>query len=444
VLVARQNGKTHLLKVLNLFWLFIEDQPLSVITSTSLAMAKELFDVIAADAEGIAALRSKIRVVRRANGDNMVKTTKMCRCIFKAANRKGGRGLTINRLNCDELREHHDYTAYDAAVPAMSAVPTSQGWFTSNAGGDDSIVLNDMRRDALAGVDPRLGLFEYSAHDGADLEDEEGWAQANPNLGRRLHVDDMRGAAARARLNGGEQEAGYRTERLCQHVRVLNAAIDPKKWAEGAVEADMTALRGRLAWCLEISLDEQHAALLAAGPVREGVYRIAVRKAWSGFDATRQLREELPGLLATYRPRIFGWYPNGPAAALTTQLRNAGVKFPRNVQIEEIKGDTPAVCMGFAEQVRTGAIEHPDDELINTQVLGAEKKGTGDRWVFSRKGDGHVDVVYGAAGAVHLSRLLPTSLSMETPLGDDIAEEYESMKDEYELESDELEHETEL
>jgi hypothetical protein len=75
--------------------------------------------------------------------------------------------------------------------------------------------------------------------------------------------------------------------------------------------------------------------------------------------------------------------------------------------VEEIRGELAAVCMGLAEQVTAGKIAHSDDPLLNDHIGGAERLYRGDTWVFSRKGDGHCDAAYAAAGAVHLARTLP-------------------------------------
>lgn len=82
----------------------------------------------------------------------------------------------------------------------------------------------------------------------------------------------------------------------------------------------------------------------------------------------------------------------------------------------EIRSETTAVCMGFAEQVAAGKVIHSDDPLINAHVEGAEPLRRGEGWVFRRgagtntadaDADGHVDAAYAAAGAVHLARTLP-------------------------------------
>jgi hypothetical protein len=120
-------------------------------------------------------------------------------------------------------------------------------------------------------------------------------------------------------------------------------------------------------------------------------------------------------LLAKVKPQALGWFPSGPAAALAADLtdrRKAGRPSwpPAGVTVEEIRGEVSAVCMGFAEQVGAAQIVHSDDPLLNAHVAGAERLKRGDAWVFSRRGAGHVDATYAAAGAVHLARTLPSPI----------------------------------
>ena len=63
ILVARQNGKTHLLRTLALYWLFVVQWPLVVGTSTNLDYARESWEKAVGAGEVTAATRS-----RRASG----------------------------------------------------------------------------------------------------------------------------------------------------------------------------------------------------------------------------------------------------------------------------------------------------------------------------------------------------------------------------------------
>jgi hypothetical protein len=83
---------------------------------------------------------------RKTNGETESWTLDDCRYKIAASNEEGGRSLTINRGIADELRQHHDYEAWDAFEPACSPMD-AQIWALSNAGDDKSVVLNDLRQD---------------------------------------------------------------------------------------------------------------------------------------------------------------------------------------------------------------------------------------------------------------------------------------------------------
>lgn len=427
VLVARQNGKTHVCRVLTLFWLYVECWPLTLATSTNLDYAKESWESVVATAEGndvLAALTPK-NGIRRANGEQCLSTVDRCRHKIAASNRKGGRSLSIDRLVMDELREHQSWEAWNAAVPATNARPYAQIVCITNSGDDKSVVLNALRDSALGETDRRLGLFEWSAPDGSDPTDPMAWVAANPNLGRRLDVDTIAGPAARAKAAGGEELAGFLTEQLCMRVRSMDSAVDPGAWTKAAAIGSLDAVRGRVALCLDISPDGLHATLCAAAAVLPGVTRVEVVAAWSGVGCSQQLRADLPDWIARVKPRSLGWFPSGPAAALAADLSKTKRKGwpPPGVTIDEIRTEQASVCMGFAEQVIAGRVLHSDDALLTSHVTGSSKLRTGDRWVFSRKGEGHCDAAYAAAGAVHIARTLPAPRSTRSVVSSEVAAE---------------------
>lgn len=441
VLVARQNGKTELLVVLVLFWLFVELRRLVVGTSTNLDYARESWEKARDLAKSIDHLAAGITDERKVNGQETLETAavvdvdgretvRRCRYKIAASNRKGGRSLTIERLVLDELREHQTWSAHDAAVPAMIAVPDAQAWAITNQGDDTAVVLHAYREAALAfletGVgDERLGLFEWSAPDGAKPTDVDGLAAANPNLGRRIDAPTLLAAAARAEAAGGQQLTGFKTEHMCVYVPLLDPAIDPADWAGCRDAGDLADLRDRIAACVDVSLDGQHATLAVAALMPDGRVRVEVVHAWTGPRCTREMRAELPDLVARITPRALGWFPAGPAAAVAADLadpekrnragaakdrdrrRAAAAWPPAGVDVEELRADVDAVCMGFASLVRDAGVAQSDDPLLNAHVLGAERQRQGDRWRFTRRGVGHCDAAYAAAGAVHLARTLP-------------------------------------
>lgn len=421
ILVARQNGKTELLVILILFWLFIEERAWVLGTSTNLDYAKESWEKAVELAEECDALAEDIAFngIRRANGQEVLKTVHKARYRIAASNRKGGRSKTLDRLVMDELREHADWSAYNAAVPTMNAVWDAQAWLISNQGDHSAVVLDSLRKQALAFIetgegDERLGLLEWSAPDGSRADSVPGLRQANPNIGYRIDLANLLGDARRAQAAGGDELTGYLTEILCMKVPILNPAIDAQRWKDCLDQTpEIAGARGAL--CFDVSLDNGHATLAAASMLPNGKVRVRVVKSWDDMAA---MRREMRGWVRKVGPRRIGWFPSGPAAAYTAVLEDNDQADwpPKGVEIEPIRSEVPAVCMGFAELVDAGDVAHPDDPLINAQVAGTEKKHQGDAWVFTRRGSGHCDATYAVAGAAHLARTLPDEKPLPRPM----------------------------
>lgn len=419
LIVARQAGKTHLLTTLALFWLFKEQHKLVLGMSTNRDTAHEAWAAACELAQEVPALADRLgrNGVRTANGQEHLLTDTGARYKIAASNRRGGRGLAIDRLIIDELREHDDWTAYNAATPAMNARPHAQAFMISNQGDENAIVLDALRSSALHFLDTgegdaRLGLLEWSAEDDADPLDPAAWAAANPNLGRRVDHDTIAGPARRAARAGGAELAGFRTEILCQRVRMLNPAIDGAAWRRCLDVGTLDDVRSRVALCVDVSPDQQHATLVAAATLDDGRVRVEVVGAWEGSKCTQEMRAALPALVARIRPRSLGWFPSGPAAALAADLADRKKSGrtgwpPPGTLVEEIRGEIASCCMGLNEQVVAGRVAHSADPLLDMHVGGAERLKRGDAWVFSRKGEGHCDAAYAAAGAVHLARTMP-------------------------------------
>jgi phage terminase large subunit-like protein len=421
-LVARQNGKTVLCRVLTLYWMFVDQVPLILGTSTSRDTAKESWRKTIEMAEGIDLLAGEMAPLhtRETIGEEAFFNLAGSRYRFAAPNNRAGRSMTVYRLILDELREHKTWDTYNAAYKAMTAVYDGQAVAITNQGDANAVVLDSLRDMALEYIelgsgDPRLGLFEWSAPNGCDPTDPHALAMANPSLNRRgIFLDSMIGEAMRAKRAGGLELASFRTETLCQRVTVLDAAIDEEAWDNAGTDSpvDLAEHRQRTALCFDVAPDGSHATLVAAATV-DGTTHVEVVKTWIGYGCTKQLRADLPGIVERIKPRTLAWFPGGPAAFVAADLvkrRNGKPVFSRRVVVEELKAETPAVCMGLAEQVLSGEIQHPKDDMLTGQVKATQKLMQGDRWVFTRRGTTPVDGTYATAGAVHAARTLPAPL----------------------------------
>ena len=277
VLVARQNGKTHFLKIITLWWLFVDlpgtriGKPTVLSTSSKLEYARETWQAAIDTAERAPMLAEEIAPngIRRRGGEETFSTVHNTRYKIAASNDDAGRSLTVDRLALDELRKHSDWTAWNAAEPTTNSVDDAQIVCLSNQGDRRAVVLRAHRQSALTFInegvgDERLGLFEWSSPDNSDPTNPVALAQANPNFNRRWMGDSLLGSAHRAVAAGGDQLAGFKIENMCMEVPVLNPAINPTGWKDGLDPGDMDDLRDQLAACIDVSLDGQHACLLVA------------------------------------------------------------------------------------------------------------------------------------------------------------------------------------
>lgn len=450
LLVARQNGKTELIELLILYWLYVCQVEMVLGTSSKLDYARESWDEVRKRIMRRRWLRDELAPngIRKANGEQTITILtpdpladpddpdapgRECRYKIAAATEDAGRSLTVHRLVLDELRKHNDFTCHDAAVPTTNAVPDAQIWALSNQGDDTAVVLHELRGQALTFIergigDYRLGLLEWSAPDGSDPTDAHALAAANPNVGRyrdRNHWDDLMGPALRAKAAGGKQLAGFRIEFMCMRVPRLNPAIDEAAWRAGAwpggdEPADQSypledRLREHVVLAFDVSPDERHAVLYAAAlDDDEATVWGDVVASW---ESPAGLRSDLPGLVRKIRPLAVGWFPGGPAAAVAAAMtrrregRNARTAWPPpGIRFVEITSDVPAACMGLAELVAAGQFRHGNDPLTNDHVIGAEKLQVGDRWRFVRGTEerpAHCSGAYAVAGAAHLARITP-------------------------------------
>lgn len=429
ILVARQNGKSFLLVILALWWMFVECVPIVLGTSSKLEYAKEAW----AKAVKIVEKNAKLwaycdpRRYKREGNNEIVLYTKGEDNRYKiaAANDDAGRSLTVDRLILDEFRRHFDWSCYNAAIPTQQAVWDAQAWLITNQGDYRSEPLHSLRKSALTGLrtktgNPTLFIAEWSGAEGTDTELRthgltgaviKALAQANPNVGTRLRWDALLNQAQKVIDSGSaEMMNGFIIESLCMAVDQLDPAIDQFAWTECSKGGDLSALRDRIALVFDVSLDGLHVTLTAAARRDDGMIVLDVVAAWDGPNAKAQFRKEFLGYVKKIKPRAIGWFPGGPAAVVAADMskrraRPGEPSFPpKGIPVEEIRDDATAACMGFADLVTARQISHGDDPLQTGHVLGADKLEQGERWRFMRRGTGQCDAAYAAAGATHLAR----------------------------------------
>ena len=456
-LVARQQGKSYLLRIIALWALYVRRAGMVLGAAQSLDIARETWLLavdLARSAPETAAEIPAVGGVRFTNGEQCLTLADGQRYRITAATRGAGRGLSVDVLLLDELREHRDWLAWAALSKTTLARPDALICAVSNAGDDQSVVLNDLRTRALdaiarcrtereagvdpVGPDPSGGLFlaEWSAPEGCALDDPAGWRAAMPGL----NVDVVGPAGwqpapitteAVLGFLGTDPPAVFRTELLCTRVGVLDTAFDPIDWARCSDPTfSLRSARESVAVCVDVALDGEHvtacgaARLPAIGGHGERV-GVTVLGAWSGRSAVAVAERALPGILAGVRPVEIGWFPTSPVGSLGPVLRRLRRTTRRIVpQIKDgrvVLDDEHSTAQlsatlereaaqGLDQLLRTGRLVHNNDPLLTAQALAAQRvdsPGGESGWKLTRRGGGHCDAAYAAAGAVHLARTVP-------------------------------------
>ena len=105
LLMARQNGKTHLARMRVLGGLFLFNERNHIILSSARAMALTTFREIVDAIEGAPELKAQLKQIRYTNGAEAIILKSGARLDVKAATRDSARGATADFLFIDELRE---------------------------------------------------------------------------------------------------------------------------------------------------------------------------------------------------------------------------------------------------------------------------------------------------------------------------------------------------
>lgn len=359
ILVARQNGKTTIIEVKSLWKMYVLRVLLVIGTAQTLEYAEESWDKAVEIAESIPELEADIAHVDKTNGKKMLKLVGGPRWKIATASRRGGRSLTGDDVNLDELREHLDWLAWGAVTKTTMARPNAQIFAFSNAGDDRSVVLNDLQAKARAAAinpsaaDPSLGLFEWSAPDDVKctcvrppdephrpecrLWDRRAWAQANPSLGYTITEE----AIASALMT--DPEPIFRTEVLCQRVESLAGkwrVFSEAAWV--AREDPLARPAGRPALAVAVTPDRATAAVGAAAPRAGGGRLVDVLEHHPG-GGVRWVLSVLPELEQRYDPLVIVINDK----ALADEAEKAGLKVIR-ASIGDVAAGAAALYDGIA------------------------------------------------------------------------------------------------
>jgi phage terminase large subunit-like protein len=391
LLIARQNGKTHLARVRILAGLFLFNERSIVAMSSNRGMALDTFRKVCDVIEDNPLLAAQVRQIRVANGQESIELLSGARYEIVAATRDGSRGKTADLLFVDELREISD-EAWTAAKPITRARPNSQILLTSNAGDAFSHVLNNLRERALSYPPKSLGFWEYSADDFSKLTDKDAWYQANPALGYIVDEETIAEAIATS-----TPEAS-RTETLCQWVSALKSPW-PYRAFEDLTVQDLKLEPGRLTiFGMDISVTKKQASLVAGQLMDDGKVGVGVVAQFESQVAIDELKMavEVAEWAKQYKPRII-CFDKYTSMSVAERLAQTGYK------IQDMSGQVfYQACSDLLDAIVNERLVHSGQESLVNSMNNCAAKETDAGWrIVRRKSAGDVSAAIALAMVTH-------------------------------------------
>lgn len=226
-IVARQNGKTELLKP-HVCTRLRQGRRI-MHSAQNRELPREVFGHIAEHMQSVH-FKELAKPPRFANGQEEILTRNHGRYRIVAPTRGGARGPANDDLILDEVRELDTLEFPAAANPTLSAAPNPQTFYLSNMGDDSSVVLNALRQRSIE--DPALAYLEWSAGPDRKPDDQMGWLEANPSVGHLPgKMRNLEREYESHRLGG--TMTVWETEYLCRPVvSMRERLVHGDAWAE--------------------------------------------------------------------------------------------------------------------------------------------------------------------------------------------------------------------
>lgn len=394
--MPRQNGKGGILEARELAGILAWGERLIIHSAHEFQTATEAMlrmeDLLSSTPE----VSKLVKSVSRSHGSEGFIFTTGQRLRYRTRTKGGGRGFTArDTLILDEAMVLQS-PFIGALVPTLSArsiAGNPQVWYAGSAVDqlvhEHGLVLARLRARALAGADPSLAYFGWSALDAVDddgkpitpdhdlvaaiLSDPDAWAAANPAFGIRIsegHIEKELPSLGRRnfaveRLGIGDWPNVDADE---------GAVIDGEAW-DALADADSEIVDPAVAFAFEVSPDRSWSVIGAAGGRADGLTHVEVvdRHPGTGWVVSRLLE-------LVERHETVGVFCGGASAAasLVPELERGGVAVT-----VATSSDLAQASGMFFDSVEQERIRHLGTSDLAAAVRGARKRELGDAWAWS-------------------------------------------------------------
>jgi phage terminase large subunit-like protein len=389
VLVARQNGKTHLARMLILSHLFLWGSKNVLGMSSNRNMALDTFRQVAFTIEDNQFLKDQVRQIRLANGQESISLLNGARYEIAAATRDAPRGKTADFLYIDELREWTE-EAFTAALPTTRARPNAMTLMTSNAGDGFSTVLNDLRERCLSYPPENLGFYEYSAPQHCKINDKKAWALANPALGHLITEQTLEESVSTNSIEA------TRTEMLCQWI---DSAVSP--WVYGSIEQCSDSgleipVGPQTIMAFDVAPTRRSGALVM-GQMKDGKIAVGLAQLWHSDIAIDEIKmaSDINEWARKYHPTTI-CYDKYATQTIATRLEQSGWR------MVDVSGQAfYQACSDLADGLANSRVVHSGQAELVQHLNNCAAKTNDAGWrIIRRKSAGDVTAAISLAMVV--------------------------------------------
>lgn len=400
LIVPRQCGKGSVLEARELAGLFLFDEKLIIHSAHLFDTSLEHFRRILQLIESAPDLDRLVHRVSRSHGEEGIELRTGQRLRFRTRTRGGGRGFSGDLIVLDEA-----YNLPEAAVAAL--MPTlaaksmhgnPQIWYASSAADqeihDHCHVLARVRRRGLAGDDPSLAYFEWSAPDdvwdgknpGRATSDRRLWAMANPGLGLRITEEYIE------REHRSMSPRTFATERLSigdWPVADVGESGPIKRSAWSAIVDTGSEAGGEVAFGAEVSVDRAWSSIGCYSVRPDGVGHLELidRRAGTAWVVPRLLE-----LRKRWNPVAVAIDAKGPAVSLVLDAEAAGLTRPADPE-RPARGDLMVLslsdmataCAQLVDAINQRTVRHRAQPELDEAVFGCATRAVGDVAVWGRR-----------------------------------------------------------
>jgi hypothetical protein len=383
IIAARQNGKSKIL-LPRITW-SLEHGRRIIHTAQNRLLPRKVFMELARYYE-----REPEAYIRKANGQEEI-TLPNGGSYMIVAPQRGARGLSADDLIIDELREMEDFDFIAAAEPTLTESLNPQVIYLSNAGTDQSVVLNDLRERAAE--DSNLAYMEWSAAPERAVEDQDGWREANPILNHGQLTLPRLQALYEKYWAAGEL-AIFETEHLCRWVKsMLPQLVSGVYWhqAHGQVEWKPT----RPVMGISVDPDGKRASAVMAWKQSDGRVALTI----IGDVDADPVDQTAFGVALQEKQSEFG-ISEVAYDPWTDQHLSKHFLGARAVQGAEFANASER----FVRAVETGGLVHQWAERLSEELPHASRKNSSQSaWMAHRAGTRSITTVLAAVRAVWLA-----------------------------------------